>query len=270
MVIDDVAHLNSLPQQIKLDMVCVMLCMDGQMQISIDGEPRNLHKGQLMVCASSAVLSQYMASPDLRMIAIGLSTEIINKRVLSATNFWNSASQVSNNRVVDVDEESAQLLSNCYNIVKICHNNETLNGRKQILGNVQEIVIYVLINSLSREPQTDMTVNAGIKQRDLLFKDFMNLLVEHGTRLHHVSDYAKLLNVTPKYLSTAVKSVSGKTVIRWIHEFLVKEIKQRLDYTDLTIKQVAMELNFDNLSFFGHFFRKYAGMSPKNYRQRNK
>jgi transcriptional regulator GlxA family with amidase domain len=44
------------------------------------------------------------------------------------------------------------------------------------------------------------------------------------------------------------------------------EAKNLLRTTDLSVQQIAHEMNFANASFFGQFFRKHAGITPLNYR----
>ncbi len=80
--------------------------------------------------------------------------------------------------------------------------------------------------------------------------------------------YASLLNITPKYLSTVCKRVSGKSPIRWIKESVMNEIYQMLRDTDLSVKEISNKLGFPNSSFFGQFFREEAGMTPLSYRKK--
>lgn len=73
--------------------------------------------------------------------------------------------------------------------------------------------------------------------------------------------------ITSKYLTVVVKAVSGKTPSEWIREETVKEIERMLCHTQKSIKEIASELNFSNISFFGKYFKAYKGISPKHYRK---
>ena len=81
-----------------------------------------------------------------------------------------------------------------------------------------------------------------------------------------MSFYAKQLNITPKYLSSVVKEVSGKTAARWIDESVILEAKALLKYSGMSIQEIAYHLNFSTQSFFGKYFKRYVGMSPLAYR----
>ena len=60
---------------------------------------------------------------------------------------------------------------------------------------------------------------------EVLFDQFMQLLGEYNKRERNVSFYARQLNITPKYLSSVVKEVSGKTAAKWIDESVILEAK---------------------------------------------
>ena len=100
----------------------------------------------------------------------------------------------------------------------------------------------------------------------MLFDEFMSLLQQYNKREHNVSFCAKQLNITPKYLSSVVKEVSGKTAARWIDESVILEAKALLKYSGMSIQEIAYCLNFPNQSFFGKYFRSHTGMTPSAYR----
>lgn len=103
--------------------------------------------------------------------------------------------------------------------------------------------------------------------KEYLCDRFFRLLSLHHAQERSVTFYASKLCVTPKYLSTVVKKVSGKTPYVWIKEETIKEMEYRLCHTQSSIKEIAYELNFPNCSFFGKFFKAEKGMSPLLYRK---
>lgn len=106
-----------------------------------------------------------------------------------------------------------------------------------------------------------------IRQGDLLFRRFMELLAENGGMERSVSAYAEKLCITPKYLSSLSKKVSGRTALSWIHQFTIDAIIKRLRYSNMTIKEISDTMNFPNISFFGKFVKSQTGMSPSEYRR---
>ena len=82
-----------------------------------------------------------------------------------------------------------------------------------------------------------------------------------------VADYASMLSITPKYLTTTVKKASGINAHKWIEEETILEIRDTLEHTQLTVKEVAHQFHFPNTSFLGRFFKRHTGTSPNEYRQ---
>ena len=84
----------------------------------------------------------------------------------------------------------------------------------------------------------------------------------------NVRFYARRLNITPKYLSTVSKDVSGKTAARWIDEAVILEAKSLLRYSGMSIQEIAYHLNFSTQSFFGKYFKQHTGYSPSRFKRK--
>lgn len=58
-----------------------------------------------------------------------------------------------------------------------------------------------------------------------------------------------------------------KSAAEWIDDYVILEAKALLRSTNLTIQQISYELNFPSQSFFGKYFKRLTGMSPKEYKE---
>ncbi|MDR1673524.1 MAG: helix-turn-helix domain-containing protein, partial [Bacteroidales bacterium] len=76
------------------------------------------------------------------------------------------------------------------------------------------------------------------------------------------------LCLTSKHLSAVIKKTTGKSAFEWINDYVILEAKSLLRATNMTVQQISEELNFANQSFFGKFFKRAVGVSPKEYRQK--
>lgn len=95
---------------------------------------------------------------------------------------------------------------------------------------------------------------------------FLSLVQENYKKERFLEFYASKLDITPKHLSRSIKAQTGFTAVEWIERFVILEAKVLLKSTNLNIQQIADELNFPSQSFFGKYFKKYTGMSPKEFR----
>ena len=75
--------------------------------------------------------------------------------------------------------------------------------------------------------------------------------------------------ITPKYLTTIVRELSGKSVSKWIHGIVIREACYKLIHGVESVQQISYDLNFPNQSFFGKYFKSYVGCSPSEYRLQN-
>ena len=98
------------------------------------------------------------------------------------------------------------------------------------------------------------------------FRHFMRELKENFRTERSVGFYADRICVTPKYLSAVVRQVSGRGPMQWINECVIVEAKNLLRFSDMTVQEISRELNFPTQSYFGRFFKKHTGMSPKEYK----
>lgn len=107
----------------------------------------------------------------------------------------------------------------------------------------------------------------GTNRKDELFKRFIELVHEHCTAQRDVGFYAGELFITSRYLSTIVQEVSGETAKSIIDKHVILEIKALLQSTDLSVQEIANQLQFPDQSFFGRYFKKHTGTSPLSYRR---
>jgi len=67
-------------------------------------------------------------------------------------------------------------------------------------------------------------------------------------------------------MSRTLRETSGKSANDLIYEHVTLEAKALLKSTSMTIQQISDELNFPSQSFFGKYFKRVTGMSPKEYK----
>jgi AraC family transcriptional regulator, transcriptional activator of pobA len=112
------------------------------------------------------------------------------------------------------------------------------------------------------------SVLAHHSQRSIeLTKKYKRLVRKHYRELKKPSDYADLLNFSISYLNDTIKSVTGFTTTYFIQQEMLREGQRLLCYTDLSIKEVAANLGYDDAKYFNRIFTKLAGVSPGRFRK---
>ena len=137
----------------------------------------------------------------------------------------------------------------------------------EIIGGLIAATIYkvgdILTHYLTEHPEVDSPMHNRAEE---YFKQFTELLGEHYKHERSVGFYARQLCITPKYLTTLIKRISGKSVSEWIDNYVILEAKTLLKYSNMSVQEIAYYLNFPNQSFFGSYFKRNAGMSPSQYK----
>lgn len=135
--------------------------------------------------------------------------------------------------------------------------------REEMLGNLYALFLMDLSSILSKQ-----TKRGGFgKRTEELFMNFMDLLPQHFVREHGIEFYADALNVTPTYLSRAVRQVSGRTVVEYINRLLLMEAIWLLESTPLSVEEIAERINYADSTTFGRFFFRMKGVTPREYRK---
>lgn len=93
-----------------------------------------------------------------------------------------------------------------------------------------------------------------------------SLMQTHITESHSPSYYADKLNLSPVYLNEVVKRVTGWSVSNYIRNEIILRAKRMLYHTNLTVKEIASSLGFDDNAYFTRLFTKATGKSPLQFR----
>ncbi len=101
-----------------------------------------------------------------------------------------------------------------------------------------------------------------------LAQRFRVALEQNFPKLLKVSDYATLLQVSRSHLNEDLRQHTGRTASDHIHDRLLLEAKRLLVYSSFTVSEIAYQLQFQDPSYFGRFFRQRAGVSPGTFRER--
>ncbi len=99
-----------------------------------------------------------------------------------------------------------------------------------------------------------------------LLRSFKQSLNKKYASLHMVTDYADELAVTSDYLNKTIKNLTGKSAKDHIQSKLITEAKRSLLFSNISNKELAYELGFEESAHFNNFFKKITGLTPSEFR----
>lgn len=158
------------------------------------------------------------------------------------------------------------LSSSLFNKVKELYeemDTELKNKSENFMTYIQMLLSQIVL-ILQREK---LKAIVSVQTRsDLICSQFLSLVEENFLNFKNISDYAQIIELTPKHLSETIKEKLGKSALHFIHKRIIKEAEYLLVYTQMSIYAIATNLNFQDASQFSRFFKQHKGISPKNYR----
>jgi AraC family transcriptional regulator, transcriptional activator of pobA len=115
--------------------------------------------------------------------------------------------------------------------------------------------------------QQETTADSTGTQPAMLLRQFKTLLSRSYKTMKSPAEYAKALHISPGYLNEVIKAKTGFPVSYWIQQEIITAAKRMLYYTEVTVKELADTLGYEDHSYFSRFFRKAAGMPPLQFRE---
>lgn len=253
------------PQIVKLDAVLMVFGEAGTAEMEIDEMKYTLSANDLLLVGPNHLICQTAISSDFRGSAAFLSVRQFQGLLRYERSVWERAFYVFKNPLLHLTPEQKEYMKSYRNLLRLKMQNSTGSYHKEVMRSLVQALFYDLLSML--DSLVVSTDTRGVRQGDILFRRFMELLSAQEVKPRFVYWYADKLNVSTKYLSAVCKSVSGKTATDIINAFVIEDIRQRLEYSDKSIKEIAQELDFPSISFFGKYVKSHLGVSPKEYRK---
>ncbi|MBQ7856761.1 MAG: helix-turn-helix domain-containing protein [Alistipes sp.] len=236
--------------------VLIILCKSGNGVIVIDGKQYRLANNNVIILPENHIIEPITPALMERVSIIAVSVDyILNMPSPIDTNIFGYSRYISAIKVAD--DKFDDLMSYYRFIYK-----ETLQESKykaEIIHSIFYALILEIIAEYEKMFVFDTTNNI---KADNLTDRFFKLLAVNYRKYRSVQFYAEQMNLTPKYLSTVVKRKSGRPILDWIHEAILIDAKMLLRTTELTVQQIAEQLNFSSPSAFVQFVKKHTGHTP--------
>ncbi len=92
-------------------------------------------------------------------------------------------------------------------------------------------------------------------------------LSEHYREEFTVNKAARLVNISAGYLSFLFKKQTGKTLIEYLNDVRVSRAAEYLVNSGMSVAEIAEEVGYENINYFGRLFKEITGLCPKQYRR---
>lgn len=256
---------HSFNPPVQIDAVVLVLCTDGMMEIEVETNNYKLFRGDLLVCGPNRVMKPIKLLNNTAFKIIFWSHFIHRSGIGYQRSIWDKAFYLGTNPMIHLSDTQITQFEEYYRLLSEKLKNPSSSYHSEIMQSILQAMMYEILSYLDRVVVSEN--ERFVRQGEILFRRFVGLLAESKVKSRFVYYYADKLNVSTKYLSAVCKQVSGKTAGDIIDEFVMKDIIRMLKYSDKSIKEIALELDFPNISFFGKYVKAHLGVSPKAYRR---
>ena len=172
------------------------------------------------------------------------------------------------NEALFLSEKEETVITDIFlNIQKEYHSNIDKFSQNIIIAQIE-----LLLNYCERFYQRQFITRK--KSNHQILERLENILVDYFSDdnlsekgLPTAQQIANLLNVSPNYLGSLLKTLTGQTTQLHIHNKLIEKAKERLSTTNLSVSEIAYELGFEHPQSFSKLFKAKTNLSPLEFRQ---
>jgi len=243
-----------------VDSINAVICTKGSTKGKMNLIPYETDAPCMIIILPDQILEYEYISDDFEGLCI-----IMSKRFAESLNIekgFSAFMAIKNNPCIPLSKSELRSMQGYYTMMKNTIEVNDNPYRMEIAKHLTKAFFYgagYFLHNLKNE---------GKKNKNgQLVENFINLIQIHFKEERGVEFYADKLCLTAKYMSTVIKQTSGKSAGEWIDDRVILEVKALLKSTNLTIQQIADDLNFPTQSSFGKYFKRIVGVSPKEYRQ---
>lgn len=237
--------------------IVFIICKSDEGSVVIDSKEYKLSNNSLIVLPENHIVTIHTGLlSNSNIIAVSLDYILNMPSPIDTAIFGYSRYR----SVIRVSDDKFNDLQSYYQFIY----KESKEQSKYQAEIIQSIFYALVLEIVGEYERVFEGVGPAHIKSDSLSDRFFQLLATNYKKSRSVKFYAEKLNLTPKYLSTAIKRATGRPILDWIHEAILIDAKMLLRTTDMTVQEIADQLNFSSPSAFVQFFKKHTGKTPRS------
>lgn len=252
----------------RLDTLGICFVETGVYTIHLNGKKRRLRSGDLLVCHPNDFFTDITFSKNFYGTIIFASLHMLD-RLVETEPLRKCLHSLKSNPVFTLEKDIYNLFKAYCSVFK-AQSESGLFLRYRSTG---ILVAQAMLTDIFRgvvPSDGQRSEKDGRTRPEVLYQEFLNLLLSTSIKPHDMEYYARELCVSAKYLSSVCRRESGKTAPQIIRNHIMNDARRYLVGTDLTVKEIAFRLKFSNYAFFCRTVRNHFGESPLEIRKNNK
>lgn len=245
----------------------ILLCVNGHASFSLNFRKYDIFPGDTVFLFNDMVIELGERSEDFALQYVSITNDHTFEIYVNITSqrFWDKLYLSPVQRFKELYHHPfSNWMNECLFVYRsCCHevSNKVISNLVISMFSVMEDII-----GHGSEETTPIFNNTPWK----IAGDFFVLLSRHYTVQHKVQFYSDALHITPDYLSVVLKECTGLSPKETIDGMLILAMKALLEGSNLSIKNIADRLHYEDTSHLCKVFRRHTGMSPVEYRTQHR
>lgn len=245
----------------KLKQLIIILCDDGQGLGAVNLRPIRLRKNGMLIALPGQIVKSTEISEDFKGTFFVMSERFLSRMNIGDAYLFQKS--VENNPCLQLDDRSVSAVHSFIDLaLNLMQMQDTGPNMEEAYKMLTKLFFHIVSTIIKPDAEGEETQQ---RQHQVMIQ-FQQLVKQHFHEHREVGFYADKMNMSAKYMTTLIKSASGKSAMQWIEDAVILEAKAQLSSTVNTIQQIAFDLNFPSQSLFGRYFKRSVGMSPSDYR----
>ena len=245
----------------KSDIFIEMICIRGEMQLIVNLEEFTIQSPCVFSIMPDKIVQLKSISDDFSAKFLLLSSNFLTSLLTGPRERLPLFLSVNSNPLLPLNEQELDTMLEYYKLYQREIRKTKNPARLEAVRHLIQAGFYG-----NTYLHYDLPEKTNRTKHEVLTEEFLNLVNMYYKDQREVGYYAEKLHLTPKYLSKIIKDNSGKSAHAWIDDLVVLEAKALLKSTNMNVQQISDHLNFPSQSFFGKYFKRRVGISPKEFR----
>jgi AraC-like DNA-binding protein len=262
-LLDQPVIISTFEYPFKLDVNVIIICIKGKTEGFINLKRYTTDGACFIVLLPGQIMQYKSISEDFSGLFIIMSQKFADSLMPNVADRLPLSLSVRDNPVIPLNKDSLEGMIHYFELLKRVIEVKDHPYRMESVRHLTLAFFYgagVYLHQVAD--------NKKKTHRETIVEKFLQLVQNHHKTQRGLAYYADKLCITSAYLSKVVRETGGKPANEWIDEHVVLEAKALLKSTNMSIDQISEVLNFPSQSFFGKYFKRVTGMSPREYKRK--
>lgn len=244
----------------------IMICRKGSAVLNVNYKEWNLFEGAVLTLFPDDLVELRVTEDDFEVEMLEYTASLLREASLQLEQTVYSS--LREDRCRQDSPVVTRIIDNMFALLKVYFEQADCTCIPQLVLCQLKAFFIGFHEYLLRNPQYRPEEVTSYRIREL-FNRFMMLLEKRYKESRDVAFYAEAMNISSKYLTYVVREVTHRTPKVIIDQYVILQLKMQLRSTSLTVKELAWNFNFSDVSFFCRYFKRHVGMTPQELREQN-